>query len=179
MTITRSHTKLDQREEKRQNLTSVRRKDRIVELLLWEVVIRFLEPVYQATELGLSVWFLWQLGVSGYALLCRFEGRLRSSARVNSFSERLWYDFWSLSIRRRSLDFLFDFCGSWELADTRCFAGSKDDCDLLLELEGTPSASSRFLDACFITVAATSTAGSSWSKRMVRRRSEAWRSRRV
>jgi hypothetical protein len=23
------------------------------------------------------------------------------------------------------------------LADTRCFAGSKDDCDLLLELEGT------------------------------------------
>ncbi len=47
-----------------------------------EVVIRVLEPVYQAAELGLSLRFLWQLGVSGYALLCRFEGRLRSSARV-------------------------------------------------------------------------------------------------
>jgi hypothetical protein len=57
------------------------------------------------------------------------------------------------------LDFLFNFCGSWELADTRCFAGSKDDYDLLLELEGTPSASSRFLDACFITVAATCCGG--------------------
>ncbi len=45
-------------------------------------MIRFLEPIYQAAELGLSVQFLWQLGVSGYALLCRFEGRLRSSAQV-------------------------------------------------------------------------------------------------
>ncbi len=69
------------------------------------------------------------------------------------------YEFWSLSIRRRSLDFLFDFSGSLELADTRCFAGSKDDCDLLLELEGTPSASSRFLDACFVKVAATCCGG--------------------
>jgi len=64
------------------------------------------------------------------------------------------YEFWILSIRRRSLDFLFDFSGSLELANTRCFAGSKDDCDLLLELQGTP-ASSRFLDACFVKVAAT------------------------
>ncbi len=38
-------------------------------------------------------------------------------------------------------------------------AGSKDDCDLLLELERTPSASSRFLDACFIKVAATRCGG--------------------
>ncbi|KAH8963156.1 hypothetical protein BDL97_05G138700 [Sphagnum fallax] len=36
--------------------------------------------------------------------------------------------------------------------------GSKDDCDLLLELQGTP-ASSRFLDACFVKVAATCCGG--------------------
>jgi hypothetical protein len=44
--------------------------------------VRVLDPVYQAAELGLSLRFLWQFGVSKYALLCRFEGRLRSSARV-------------------------------------------------------------------------------------------------